>query len=94
MERARLTAMVRELYEELGAASFSSAWQHDPDGLLDAAVTLLAELRLLRRHPGGVLLLPAFARYRNITLALPDRRNRQGQLGLHLSSSLPEGSSS
>jgi uncharacterized protein (TIGR02678 family) len=94
VERARLTAMVRELYEELGAASFSSAWQHDPDGLLDAAVTLLAELRLLRRHPGGVLLLPAFARYRNITLALPDRRNRQGQLGLHLSSSLPEGSSS
>ncbi|MEU8270877.1 DUF2398 family protein [Sphaerisporangium sp. NPDC049002] len=94
VERARLTAMVGELYEELGAASFSSMWQHDPEGLLDAAVTLLTELRLVRRHPGGVLLLPAFARYRNITLALPDRRHNQGQLGLHLSPSLPEGSPS
>ncbi|WP_214414485.1 DUF2398 family protein [Sphaerisporangium fuscum] len=94
VEWSRLTAMMGELYEELGAASFSSAWQHDPDGLLDAAVTLLAELRLARRHPGGVLLLPAFARYRNITLALPDRRHNQGQLGLQLSSSLPEDSPS
>ncbi|MEV7969289.1 DUF2398 family protein [Sphaerisporangium sp. NPDC088356] len=90
VEGARLAAMVGELYEELGAASFSSMWQHDPEGLLDAAVTLLTELRLVRRHPGGVLLLPAFARYRNITLALPDRRHNQGQLGLHLSPSLPE----
>ncbi|GAA3819688.1 hypothetical protein GCM10022226_45140 [Sphaerisporangium flaviroseum] len=94
VEQARLTAMLGELYEELGAASFSSAWQHDPEGLLDAAVTLLAELRLVRRHPGGVLLLPAFARYRNIALALPDRRRSEAQLGLHLSPSLPEDSRS
>ncbi|MGW4639098.1 DUF2398 family protein [Sphaerisporangium sp. NPDC004334] len=82
VERARLAGMIHELYDELGAASFSAAWQHDPEGLLEAAVTLLAELRLVRRHPGGVLLLPAFARYRNITLALPDKHAEQGRLDL------------
>ncbi|GGL05783.1 hypothetical protein Sme01_56400 [Sphaerisporangium melleum] len=82
VERARLAGMIHELYAELGAASFSAVWQHDPEGLLEAALTLLAELRLVRRHPGGVLLLPAFARYRNITLALPDRRAEQGRLAL------------
>ncbi|WP_248965144.1 DUF2398 family protein [Sphaerisporangium perillae] len=92
VERARLSAMVAELYEELGAASFSAAWQHDQEGLLEAAVTLLAELRLVRRHPGGVLLLPAFARYRNITLALPASGNEQD--ALPFPTSLPEDSAS
>ncbi|MFC4537061.1 DUF2398 family protein [Sphaerisporangium dianthi] len=90
VERARLAGMIHELYDELGAASFSAAWQHDPEGLLEAAVTLLAELRLVRRHPGGVLLLPAFARYRNITLALPDKRAEQGRLALDLQASPAE----
>ena len=33
---SRLRIMIDELYEELGAASFTITWQHDPRGLLDA----------------------------------------------------------
>ena len=77
----RLRLMVDELFNELGAASFTITWQHDPRGLLAAAVSLLSDLRLLRRVPGGVLVLPAAARYRNIKLALPATRT-EGQLAL------------
>jgi uncharacterized protein (TIGR02678 family) len=70
VEHSRLDAMVDELFEEFGAASFTSAWQQDPRGLLEAAVTFLTELDLLRPVPGGVLVRPAAVRYRNITLAL------------------------
>ncbi|HEV2240166.1 MAG TPA: DUF2398 family protein [Streptosporangiaceae bacterium] len=79
---SRLQAMIDELYDELGAASFTTTWQHDPRGLLDAATAFLADLRLVRRVPGGVLLLPAAARYRNIKLALPVRHSGEGQLAL------------
>jgi len=74
VEQSRLRVMIDELYEEFGAASFTVAWQHDPRGLLSAAVSFLADLRLLRQVPGGVLVLPAAARYRNIKLALPVRK--------------------
>jgi uncharacterized protein (TIGR02678 family) len=77
----RLRAMIGELYDELGAASFTITWQQDPRGLLAAATQFLADLRLLRPVPGGVLVLPAAARYRNIKLALPVR-HAAGQLGL------------
>lgn len=80
---SRLRVMIGELYDELGAASFTITWQHDQRGLLAAAVAFLADLRLLRPVPGGVLVLPAAARYRNITLALPARR-AEGQLALAL----------
>jgi hypothetical protein len=40
------------------------------------------DLRLLRQVPGGVLVLPAAARYRNIKLALPPGPATDGQLGL------------
>jgi hypothetical protein len=73
--------MIIELYDELGAASFGVSWQHDADGLLTAALAFLAALRLLRPVPGGVLVLPAAARYRNIKLALPVR-HADGQLAL------------
>jgi len=79
----RLRAMIEELYDEVGAASFTITWQHDPSGLLNAAVTFLADLRLLRPVDGGVLVLPAAARYRNIKLALPVR-HAEGQLALDL----------
>jgi hypothetical protein len=72
VEWSRLDTMIDELFEEFGAASFTSAWQQDPRGLLAAAVTFLGELSLVRPIPGGVLLLPAAVRYRNITLALAD----------------------
>jgi uncharacterized protein (TIGR02678 family) len=76
-----LRAMIDELYDELGPASFTVTWQHDPRGLLHAAVEFLGDLRLLRRVDGGVLVLPAAARYRNIKAALP-ARHAQGQLDL------------
>ena len=54
-----------------------------PRGLLDAATAFLADLRLLRPVPGGVLMLPAAARYRNIKLALPVRHAGDGQMALY-----------
>jgi len=79
IERTRLEGMLSELYDEFGAASFTAQWQYDPHGLLDAATRLLGDLRLIRRLPGGALILPAAARYRNITAALPDSGKRDGQ---------------
>jgi len=65
-----------------------SAWTRDhpwqADGLLAAALEFLAGLRLLRPVPGGVLVLPAAARYRNIKLALPVR-HADGQMALEFS---------
>jgi uncharacterized protein (TIGR02678 family) len=87
--QSRLRVMIEELYEELGAASFTVTWQHDPRGLLAAAAQFLADLRLLRPVPGGVLVLPAAARYRNIKLALPVR-HAVGQLGLDFAMSGPD----
>jgi uncharacterized protein (TIGR02678 family) len=78
-----LRAMINDLYDELGSASFTVTWQHDPRGLLNAAVAFLADLRLLRRVDAGVLVLPAAARYRNIKAALPVR-HAEGQLALDL----------
>lgn len=79
VERHRLEQMINELYEEFSPASFTASWQADPLGLLAAAIGLLADLRLIRRIPGGILLLPAVVRYRNITLAIP---TADGQLDL------------
>jgi uncharacterized protein (TIGR02678 family) len=80
LERHRLEALIEELYEKFGVTSFTAVWQQDPHGLLDAALILLTDLRLVRPVPGGVLLLPAALRYRNITLAIP--APPKGQLDL------------
>ena len=82
IEDSRMRAMMDELYGELGAAAFTITWQHDPRGLLEAATAFLAGLRLLRPVRGGVLVLPAAARYRNITLALPARHAGDGQMAM------------
>jgi uncharacterized protein (TIGR02678 family) len=89
VELSRLRDMVGELYDELGASSFGLTWQHDPGGLLAAALSLLADLRLLRPVPGGALVLPAAARYRNIKLALPVR-HADGQLALDFGTGDPD----
>jgi uncharacterized protein (TIGR02678 family) len=89
IEHSRLRAMIDELYTELGATSFTVTWQHDPRGLLAAALSFLTDLRLLRPVPGGVLVLPAAARYRNIKLALPVR-HAYGQLALDLGTGDPD----
>jgi uncharacterized protein (TIGR02678 family) len=84
VEASRLGQMIDELFDELGAASFTVTWQHDPRGLLEAAIGFLVDLRLLRRVPGGVLVLPAAARYRTIKLALPVTQAGDSQLTLDL----------
>ena len=74
-----MEGMLAELYDDFGAASFTAQWQYDPSGLLDAATRLLDDLRLIRRLPGGALILLAAARYRNITAALPEGARHDGQ---------------
>lgn len=91
IERTRLAGMLADLYYDFGPASFTAQWQHDPDGLLSAALRLLDDLRLIRLLPGGALVLPASARYRTITAALPEGGRRDGQ-GAFDFSSTPEGS--
>ncbi len=88
IEQSVLVTMIDELYDELGPASFTIMWQHDARGLLAAATAFLADLRLLRLVDGGVLVLPAAARYRNIKLALPITRGGDGQLAMYFG---PEG---
>jgi uncharacterized protein (TIGR02678 family) len=78
-----LRAMIDDLYDELGPASFTITWQHDQRGLLKAALAFLNDLRLLRQVDGGALVLPAAARYRTIKAALPVR-HADGQLALDL----------
>jgi hypothetical protein len=79
VDRTRMERMLDELYEHFGPASFTVQWQYDGSGLLDAATRLLDDLRLIRRMPGGAAILPAAARYRNITAALPAGARRAGQ---------------
>src|SRR5262249_60226605 len=93
IEDSRLRTMIDELYDELGAASFTTTWQHDPRGLLGPATAFRADLGLLRRVADGVRLLPAGARYRNIKLALPVRHSGEGQLALTFGRADVEGSS-
>ena len=90
IERTRLEGMLSELYDEFGAGSFTVAWQYDRAGLLDAATRLLDDLRLIKRLPSGAVVLPAAARYRNITAALPDGARHDGQSAFALEFS-PEG---
>ena len=87
IEQTRLASMLAGLYADFGPASFTAQWQHDPDGLLGAALQLLDDLGLIRRLPGGALILPAASRYRNITAALPDGARHDGQTALDFSSS-------
>jgi uncharacterized protein (TIGR02678 family) len=91
VERTRMEGMLTELYDDFGPASFTAQWQYDPSGLLDAATRLLDDLRLIRRLPGGVLILPAAARYRNITAALPEGARRDGQRAFDFTSATTEG---
>ncbi len=91
VERTRLAGMLADLYTDFGAGSFTAQWQHDQEGLLAAALRLLDDLRLIRCLPGGALILPAAARYRNITAALPDGARRDGQGAFDLFSTV-EGS--
>lgn len=83
VEESRLGSMLDDLYDHFGATAFTANWRNDPRGLLAEVVEFLADMALLRPVPGGVLVLPAALRYRNITGALP-ARDTDGQLSLDL----------
>ncbi|MFC9556550.1 TIGR02678 family protein [Rhodococcus sp. NPDC056960] len=67
-----ITGTVRTLTERFGR-TFAAGWQADPDGLGRAALALLERLRLTAAVPGGVLALPALARYRGVVVTIRDR---------------------
>ncbi|MGH3265331.1 MAG: DUF2398 family protein [Trebonia sp.] len=85
IENTVLDAMVHALYEEYGGGAFGEQWKHDEAGLLKTALTLLGDLGLARQVPGGLLVLPAAARYRNIKAALPQYAVHDGQTALDFS---------
>ena len=78
VEDAWLASTVGRLVDTYGR-TFAAQWQADPPGLTDAAVDLLAKLGLLARIPGGVLALPALARFRGATVSV---RKRDPQIDL------------
>jgi uncharacterized protein (TIGR02678 family) len=90
VEQTVLAAMMGEIYDQYGSGAFTEQWKHDPDGLLAAALTLLDDLELTRRMPGGLLFLPAAARYRNIKAAFPRSPADDGQTALDISQLLSE----
>jgi uncharacterized protein (TIGR02678 family) len=53
--------------------TFAAGWQADPEGLGRAAVVLLDRLSLVAAVPGGILVLPALARYRGVVVNIRDR---------------------
>ncbi|MFC4061877.1 TIGR02678 family protein [Planomonospora corallina] len=67
-----LRTAMKSLVGEYGTA-FGATWRADPDRLLQEAVRLLAGLGLVARVEGGVLALPALARYRNVTAEVRSR---------------------
>ncbi|MFI6756585.1 DUF2398 family protein [Rhodococcus coprophilus] len=75
VEDAWLASTIGGLVDTYGR-TFAAQWQADPAGLADAAVGLLAKLGLVARIPGGVLALPALARFRGATVSVRKRDPR------------------
>jgi uncharacterized protein (TIGR02678 family) len=67
VEDGWLATTMSGLLDRYGS-TFAAQWRADPDRLLAAALELLAELRMVVRVPGGVLVLPLLARYRNVVV--------------------------
>jgi uncharacterized protein (TIGR02678 family) len=72
IENGWLATTMTELLERYGS-TFAAQWRVDPARLLDAALDLLSELRMVVRVPGGVLALPLLARYRHIVVQVRRR---------------------
>ncbi|WP_070378650.1 TIGR02678 family protein [Rhodococcus sp. WMMA185] len=72
VEDSRIRSVMTSLADRYGR-TFAAAWQTDPVGLGDAAVALLERLGLVSTVPGGVLVLPALARYRGVVAHIRDR---------------------
>ena len=67
-----LTATVDALSVRYGR-TFAAQWQADPRGLARRAVDVLDRLRLVHPVPGGLLALPALARYRGVVVGIRSR---------------------
>lgn len=72
VEDGWLATTMSGLLDRYGS-TFAAQWRADPDRLLAAALELLAELRMVVRVPGGVLVLPLLARYRNVVVRVRGR---------------------
>lgn len=64
---------VRALTDRYGV-TFAAQWQADVPGLTAEVLALLRRLRLIRPYPGGLLVLPALARYRGAVVTVRTRR--------------------
>ncbi|MGB3372996.1 MAG: TIGR02678 family protein [Rhodococcus sp. (in: high G+C Gram-positive bacteria)] len=72
IENSWLRGTVTDLVERFGR-TFAAQWQADPDGLRERAVTMLHRLRLVSIVSGGIIVLPAIARYRDVMVSVRDR---------------------
>ena len=73
LESGWLAATMSELVKRYGS-TFAAQWRADPPRLLEAAVGLLADLRMVAPVEGGVLALPLLARYRNVVVEVRKRK--------------------
>jgi uncharacterized protein (TIGR02678 family) len=73
LENGWLAATMSDLVDRYGS-TFAAQWRADPQRLLDAALSLLAEMRMVVRIEGGVLALPLLARYRNVVVEVRKRK--------------------
>lgn len=72
VEDSWIRSTMSSLFDRFGR-TFAAGWQADSDGLGKAAVALLDRLSLVSVVPGGVLVLPALARYRGVVVNIRDR---------------------
>lgn len=72
IEDSWLIETVGDLVDRFGR-TFAAQWQADPDGLRSRAVDMLHRLRLIHVVSGGVIALPAIARYRDVMVSIRDR---------------------
>ncbi|MGW0176176.1 TIGR02678 family protein [Rhodococcus sp. NPDC003322] len=72
VEDSWIETAVTDLVERFGR-TFAAQWQADTAGLRRRAVDLLDGQRLVHIVAGGVLVLPALARYRGVTVTVRER---------------------
>ncbi|SDD36496.1 TIGR02678 family protein [Rhodococcus tukisamuensis] len=82
IEDSWIDAAVAELIRRFGR-TFAAQWQADPDGLRRRAVELLDKQMLVRRTDGGVLALPALARYRGVVVTVRERAAQPDLFDVH-----------
>jgi uncharacterized protein (TIGR02678 family) len=79
VEQARLVVEATRLRDELGVA-LKADHRDDPERLLTDALAVLAAYDLVRPVPGGFVLMPAIARFREVRVAMS--AEVQAQIGL------------